>query len=138
VEGMMANISERPVDSKILPSIKACAVDGLRLLGLGEESDPQTVVEAVDEFAYQWQKGKRPSKEILDPEDAPFTMGSLWGDRSLVIYPIHFLLGCFRSAGVDCTVALSFNMLGAREFGQTKPKEYLNVMECVHRIVPRK
>ena len=76
-------------------------------------------------FVYAWQKGKRPPKKKLDPDDAPYMMGSLWGeqlvkrfgwgwrmitfhdhgdsvapgvcapDRLLLVYPIHFLMGCF-------------------------------------------
>ncbi len=164
----MANVSEQPIDPDTLSSLQGCANEGRELLGLaGKAAEPKTVVEAIDAFVYAWQKGKRPPKKKLDPEDAPFVFGSLWGeqlakrfgwqwamvtfhdhgdsvapavltpDRSLAVYPIHFLMGCFQDAGVDATVALSYNMLEAGSIGKLKPKGYVNLMEGVHRVVPR-
>ena len=164
----MANISENPIDPGTLSSLQGCANEGRELLGLsGKTAEPKAVVEAIDAFVYAWQKGKRPPKKKLDPEDAPFIFGSLWGeqlakrfgwqwamvtfhdhgdsvapavltpDRSLAVYPIHFLMGCFQDAGVDATVALSYNMLEAGSIGKLKPKGYVNLMDGVHRIVPR-
>lgn len=164
----MANISERPLNEKILGSIKACATDGLALLAVSDKaSDPKAVISALDAFVYDWQKGKRPAPNVLDPEDAPNIMGSLWGtqwiarfkwewtgivfhdhgdstamgaaspDRSLVIYPFHFLAGCFQNPTVDATIALSYNVLDAGTLPKQAPKEYLNLMDHVHRIVPR-
>src|SRR4051812_14068522 len=131
--------NENRLPADMLSNIRGCATDGIKLLGTGAKaSDPKAVVEAIDAFVCRWQKGKRPSASALDPEDAPLVCGSLWGeqlvkrfgwewamitfsngsrapavvskDRSLAVYPIHFLLGCFQDAGVDATIALSFNM----------------------------
>ena len=38
---------------------------------------------------------------------------------------------------LDATVALSFNMLKAGKVPKMKKKSYTNVMDGVHRIVPR-
>ena len=138
----------------------------MELLGLADKSnDAQVLIEAVDAFVYGWQKGKRPNE--LDADDAPFIFGILWGDqlvkrfgwdwamvtfhehgdsqapgvlspdRSLAVYPIHYLMGCFQDSGVDATIALSYNMLVAGSVGKLKPKQYFNLMDGVHRIVPR-
>jgi hypothetical protein len=151
----------------MLSNIRGCAADGLRQLGLDAAAEPEAVVKALDAFVYRWQKGKRPPPRVLDPQDAPLMFGSLWGeqlvkrfawqwgmitfhdhndssapavlptDRSLAIYPIHFLLGAFRDPGVDATIALSFNMLDAGSVKGPGPRQYLNLMEGVRRIVPR-
>jgi len=63
--------------------------------------------------------------------------GVLSTDRSLAIYPLEFMLGCLRDPDVDVTVMLSFNMLQAGSIPKMKEKTYTNVMEGVHRIVPR-
>ena len=164
----MENISDRPIDPGTFSSLQGCANEGRNLLGLaGKAADPKAVVEAIDAFVYSWQKGKRPPKKKLDPEDAPFIFGSLWGeqlakrfgwqwamvtfhdegdaaapavlapDRSLAVYPIDFLTACFEDADVDPTVALSFNMMEAGSVGKLKPKGYVNLMQGVQRIVPR-
>src|SRR5581483_6866349 len=165
----MANISEEEINPKMMGSVKACAQDALKVLGITEGTDPKAVVEAIDAFVYAWQKGTRPSPDVLADEDAPFIMGSLWGeqlvarfgwewkgitfhdhgnskavavvspDRSLAIYPLHFLMGALRDARVDATIALTFNMLdaGFPAVPNLQPRAYVNVMDHARRIVPR-
>jgi hypothetical protein len=164
----MANITEEPLPRSTAKALKGAVQDGLCILKLNATAEPQTVIEAIDAFVDAWQLGKRPSKKVLDPEDAPYALGSLWGeqlvrqfgwewgmitfhdhddsmapgvlspDRALAVYPIHFLLGCLQDPDVDCTVALSFNMLAAGNVGKLKPKKYLNLMDSVHRIIPKR
>ncbi len=166
------NLTEEPIPSDIMGNIKGCADDALEVLGGDLSSaDPVTIVDAIDDFAYRWQKGDRPPADVIeDGDDAPLIFGSLWGEqlvkqfgwqwakvifhdyddscafgvfspeRSLAIYPFEFMLGCMRNPAVDVTVMLSFNMLLAGEFQQEQEanqKSYLNVMDVVHRIVPR-
>ena len=163
----MAKMNEEPLNDETMASIRGCANDALQVLGPKyASSDPATVVEAVDNFAYRWQKGKRPSTDVVeDTEQARLIFGSLWGeqlvkqfgwewaqvnfsdesvafgvvspDRSLVIYPLDFMLGCMQDPGVDVTVALSFNMLLAGSVPKMKQWSYANVMDGVHRLVPR-
>jgi hypothetical protein len=163
----MANVSEEPLPSKRAGLIQAAGRDGLRLLKLDQTASPETVVDAIDAFVDAWQGGKRLPEEQLDPENAPYNFGSLWGDqlvrhfkwewatitfhdhgnstapavlsldRALAVYPIHFLIGCFQNPGVDCTVALSFDMLTANKITGLQPNAYVNLMERVHRIIPR-
>ena len=163
----MARMSDEPLSDAAMASIRGCADDALQVLGPQYASaDPTQVAEAVDKFAHRWQKGKRPSTELVeDTEQARLIFGSLWGeqlvkqfgwawrqvnfsdgsvafgvvspDRSLVIYPLDFMLGCMQDPGVDVAVALSFNMLVAGSLPKMKRRSYTNVMEGVHRIVPR-
>lgn len=165
---MMEKISEQPLAANIATPLAGAIRDGLSIVGLDETADPKTVIDALDAFVYAWQGGQRPPKEELDPEDAPLALGSMWGaqlvrqfnwqwamitfhdhgntialgvlspDRALAVYPIHFLMGCLQHPEVDCTIALSFNMLLADKVGKLKPKEYFNLMDGVHRIVPRR
>jgi hypothetical protein len=163
------NISEEAVSEAILDNIKACAMDARNALGPDfADADPPEVVNAIDDFAYHWQKGERPSTDLIaGGEDARLVMGSLWGeqlvkqfgwewakvtfhdhgdsvtfgvfspDRSLAIYPLDFMLGCLNDPGVDVTVMLSYNMLEGGKIPKLESKSYSNVMEGVHRIVPR-
>jgi hypothetical protein len=164
----MENVTEHPLEASTAEALLGSNEQGLHILGLDDSADPPTVINAIDEFVDAWQQGDRPPADELDPEDAPFALGSLWGeqlvrqfgwewgmitfhdhgnskapavlspDRALAIYPIHFLMGCMENDGVDCTVALAFNMLAAGSIGELEPRGYLNLMDGVHRIVPKR
>jgi hypothetical protein len=165
---LMTKITEKPMSADTASSLTGASRDGLAVLGLDAAAEPKAVIEAVDQFVFDWQDGKRPPPDKLDPEDAPFALGSLWGeqlvrrfgwewamvtfhdhgnsvapgvlspDRALAVYPIHFLMGALKDAGVDVTIALSYNMLEAGNVGKLKPKGYFNLMDGVRRIVPRR
>lgn len=165
---IMASISEEPVPGDTAKLLQGAGRDALRVLKLDQSAEPHLVVDVIDAFVDAWQEEMRPPKDELDPDDAPYAMGSLWGeqlvrqfkwdwamvtfhdhgnskapgvlspDRALAIYPIHFLLGCFRDRRVDCTVALSFNLLVSGEVNQMPPRGYFNLMEGVRRIVPKR
>src|SRR5947209_5827585 len=122
----MAKTSDEPLNDETMASIRGCANEALEILGPKYASaDPETVVAAVDKFAYRWQKGKRPPADVVeDTEQARLLFGSLWGeqivkrfgwewaqvifgdgsvafgvvssDRSLAIYPLDFMLGCMQ------------------------------------------
>jgi len=163
------NITEEPIPDEILGNIRGCANGAVKVLGdKFANADPATIVEALDEFAYRWQKGDRPPATVVeDGEEARLIFGSLWGeqlvkefgwqwakvifhdygdsvafgvfspDRSMAIYPLEFMLGALRDSTVDVTVMLAFNMLKAGKVPMMKKKSYTNVMDGVHRIVPR-
>jgi hypothetical protein len=163
----MPKISDEPIPEETLASIRGCAADALAVLGRKFASaDPVAVAEAVDAFAYRWQKGRRPQTDVVaDLEEARLLLGSLWGeqlvnqfgwewvqvnfadgssaygvvsrDRSLAVYPLEFLLGCLQDPGVDVTVALAFNLLLAGDVPRMPRGSYTNFMDGVHRIVPR-
>ncbi len=97
--------------------------------------------------------------------DVPFLFGSLWGeavaealgwswvqvvfnrhaeavaaavvspDRSLAVFPIHYLLGLADGAagagGGDCTIRSAFDRLAAGDLDGLTPGGYANVMDLV-------
>jgi hypothetical protein len=164
----MGNVSEQAVPAGTAAALPGASRDGLGILRLDAAADPRTVVYAIDAFVDAWQEGKRPPRGTIAPEDAPYALGSLWGDQlvrqfnwqwvtlifhdlgnrkalavvspdgALAVYPIHFLQDCLENPRIDCTVALSFNLLAAGEVGELKPKEYFNLMNGVCRIVPKR
>ncbi|MDX2036321.1 MAG: hypothetical protein SFX72_06690 [Isosphaeraceae bacterium] len=163
----MATHSEAILSEEISANMVGCARDAAALLDVSLEADPRAIVERIDAFVFDWQCGKRPPREVIDPEDAPFVLGSLWGeqlvrrfgwewrmvtfhdhddtvapgvlspDRALAVYPIHFLIGCLADSSVDATILLSFNILAAGEIGVLPRGGYCNLMDGVQRIVPR-
>lgn len=149
-----------------MAQIKESADQAVSLLGRKSEDDPDLLIGAIDEFIDNWQNNKRPDLEI-DAEDLPYLLGSLWGeqlvsqfgwqwkavtlhsnvkatapgvvttDRSLVVYPIHFIIGCLADSSVDTTILLSYNMLKAKKVPSASSGEYVDLMKNVFRIVPR-
>jgi hypothetical protein len=162
--------SEKPLSADTAKMIAGSANDALKMLGLDDSAPPGVVIEALDAFVDAVQHGERTLPEGVEAEDLPYSCGSLWGqqlvrqfnwewatvtfhqhkdtqapgvlspDRKLAIYPIHFLIGCFRDRGVDCTMALSFNMLMAGKMSDldVSDRSYANLMDRVGRIVPRR
>ena len=160
------NISENEIDAGMLENIRGCAGDAAAMLGLDLAKQPSTeIVEAVDSFVHNWQKGSR--EEVSEDDDLSLTLGSLWGeqmvkelgwewagvtfhehgdakavgvfsaDRSLAIYPFHFVYGCLEN-DAPVTIMLAFNMLrDGSKIPSLPPGGYENVMENVHHIVPR-
>jgi hypothetical protein len=158
---------ERKINEGTLGQLRQTAGSALEVLGLTERTPPKDVVNALDEFVDGWQQGKRDTAngEVLEAEDVPFAMGACWGeqlvrgmgwewvsmkfengssapgvvspDRALVVYPIHFLIGCVEN-GVDVTAMLAWNMLEGGSVTGVAPNSYVNLMDGVHRIVPRR
>jgi hypothetical protein len=162
----MKSHSESQLPDEMSQQIRNSAMEAASVLGLDERADAPAVVAAVDQFVYDWQCGKRPPIS-WDAEDVPYFMGSLWGeqlvrqfgwewktitfhehedsmapgvvspDRSLAIYPIHFIIGCINDSSVDATILLSFNMLKENKVSDRTENAYANLMDQVFRIVPR-
>jgi hypothetical protein len=131
-------------------------------------ADAATVVEAIDAFAFRWQGGDPGATALTKDLDARLILGSLWGeqlirqfewewlkitfhgdqefvafgvfskDRAMGIYPLDFMLHALSDRGVDVTVMLSFNMLRARSLPALEPNGYVNLLDRVRRIVPRR
>ena len=150
----------------MLEDIQECISRTQELLGVDlSDAEPKRIVEAVDYFAYEIQKGRGPAFPEDDPPE--FLLGCLWGeqlvkalgwqwanvvfdgdeeshvvgvfnlDRSLAIYPFYFIHGCLED-DVPVTIALSFNMLvdGTR-IPKLPARGFENVMDHVHHAVPR-
>jgi hypothetical protein len=58
--------------------------------------------------------------------------------RSLAIYPAYFIKACLTDPRIDCTAALSFNMLKAGNVPNLCPNGYEDFVAGVHRIVPKR
>jgi hypothetical protein len=59
-------------------------------------------------------------------------------DRSLVIHAPQFIGQCLEEPETDCTILLAFNMQNAGNFTGRAPREYVNVMSGVRRVVPKR
>ena len=159
--------SENPFPESTAAALREEVDAGSRLLGVSADDDPAKIVAAVDAFVFDLQCGEHPPESVLDAEDAPFRMGAVWGeqlvrafgwewamvtfhehgdstapavlspDRSLAVYPIHFIMGCLQDPTVDTTILIAFNMLAASTIDSTTPGSYFNLMDGVHRIIPR-
>lgn len=163
----MKTHSEHPLQDDTTEAVSAEIKRGTQILGVAPDDDPERLVAAVDAFVYAWQCGDRPPASVLDAEDAPFTLGAVWGeqfvrrfgwewrmvtfhehgdsvapgvlspDRALAVYPIHFVMGCLQDHTVDATILVAFKMLEAGKIASTTPGSYFNLMDGVHRIIPR-
>jgi len=59
-------------------------------------------------------------------------------DRSVAVYPTHFIKACLEDHRADCTIMLAYNMLAGGEIKGVPPKGYENLMWGVRRIVPKR
>lgn len=163
----MKTHSESPLDSQTQSLLDICVEDGLKFFGLTAADRPEAVIAAVDQYVYDWQRGALPAERKLDAEEAPYLLGALWGQQfvrqfgwrwvnitfltqgnvsapgvvspeaALVVYPIHFVIGCLQNPTVDGTLALAFNLLAAGQAGGVGARSYFNLMDGVQRVVPR-
>jgi hypothetical protein len=83
----------------------------------------------VRKFGWEWAGAVFPDREDFR------AIGVFNGDRSLAIYPWHFVLGCVEN-DATVTILLAFNMLLAGTIPPQGQGERWNVMEHVHHIVP--
>lgn len=164
----MKVISVEPVAGELLLQIRQGLANSAAAVGVSLEEAPGAIVKGVDQFVFDWQDGKRDTAngDTLTDEDLPFCLGPLWGeqlvrdkgwswvavkfeddssaigvasaDRSMVIYPFHFLMGCVQDPTVDVTLMLMWNMLEGGKLASLRPNEMAHVMAQVHRIVPRR
>jgi len=156
-------ISEYSVEPHILEGIDGSAVEGASLVGVASDDPPPKIVTAINTFVSKPPRGL-PGR-VDNWTDRALPLGSLWGqqlvrqfgwewsgvvfhdhgdtkaigvftrDRSLAIYPWHFVFGCLEN-NATVTILLSFNMLLAGRIPAQGRGEYVNVMDHVHHIVP--
>lgn len=158
-------ITEETIDNETLDPIKGCANDAGQMLGIElAKLSPKEIVAHIDNCVLNIQRGEGP--EIHEEDDPALTLGSLWGaqlvselgwewssvtfheqdetkavgvfskDRSLAIYPFHFVYGCLEN-NATVTILLSFNMLvdGTR-VPELPAGGFENVMDNVAHITP--
>lgn len=100
-----------------------------------------------------------------DPIDVSLGLGSLWGnqivrqfgwewtcirqngrglhavvapDRSAAVFPTYFLKACLDDPRVDCTAVLAFNMMDAGKLPALPAQGYMDLMQGVRRVVPKR
>ena len=74
--------SEAPFTPDRMKLILASAGDGLKAVGMTSmDQAPAVLVHAVDDYVFNWQQGKLAKEKMIDPEDAPFALGTLWGEQ---------------------------------------------------------
>jgi hypothetical protein len=162
---IVTTVSEHPLDDDAASAFASASRRCLALLGLAEDDDPKKIVYAIDAIADAWQQGSRPPPDVLAANDAPYVIGSAWGDqlvrafgwewavvcdrsgewpsvcsaeRSVVISPFTWLMHWFDDPESDITIALAFNMIAGNTIGSHQPGEYFDVMSGVRRVVPRR
>jgi hypothetical protein len=83
----------------------------------------------VREFGWEWS-----AVTFHDHNDSK-AIGVFTRDRSLAIYPWHFIVGCLEN-NATVTILLAFNMLVAGTIPPQEPNGYLNLMDHVIHIIP--
>jgi hypothetical protein len=156
-------ISDYSVEPHILEGIDGSAAEGASLAGAATDDPPLKIVTAVNTSVSRPPGGA--SGRVDNWTDRALPLGSLWGqqlvrqfgwewsgvvfhdrgdtkaigvftkDRSLAIYPWHFVFGCLEN-NATVTILLSFNMLLAGRIPAQKKGGYVNLMDHVHHIIP--
>lgn len=161
----LPQISEREISEEHASLIKQVSQGAASFLEIDLESaSTESIVEKVDDFIHGLQHEHVTPPE---GEEVEIFFGCLWGeqlvrefgwewadvtfhehgdvkalgvfspDRSLAIYPFHFIIGCLENEA-PVTILLAFNILRDGErVPELPPRGYENVMDHVHHIVPR-
>jgi hypothetical protein len=127
-----------------------------------------TIIKSIDRQVFEMQQGRGRLVDLAGDEDAVVILGSAWGaqlvrelgwqwssvvfhdhgdipavgvfsvDRSLAIYPMHFIFGCLEHAS-PVTIALALTVLkdGSR-VPPLPPGSFENVMEHIEDAKPRR
>jgi hypothetical protein len=156
------NVTGVEIPPSTLSNIEGAAGGRAELVGVELDATPLEIVTAINTFV---SKPPRTRGRIDNWTDRSLPLGSLWGchivrqfrwewagvifhehndskaygvfskDKSLAVYPWHFIFGCLENKA-PVTILLSFNMLAAGKIPAQEPKAYVNLMEHVHHIVP--
>ncbi|WP_406699855.1 hypothetical protein V5E97_13500 [Singulisphaera sp. Ch08] len=157
------SVSDYTVEPHILAGINDSADEGAALADVTTDDPPLKIVTAINTFVSK--PRTRSSGHVDNWLDRALPLGSLWGqqmvrqfnwewsgvvfqgrgdtkaigvfskDRSLAIYPWHFVFGCLEN-NATVTILLSFNMLLAGKIPAQKQGDYVNLMDHVHHIIP--
>ena len=156
---------ERPLTAEERTDWQGCVAHGFQEFPLGDPGQaPSELIANLDHCVDEWQAGRRPDPARSDEIDSALSLGAVWAEqmirqfawewvvvidgdqelyavatpnRSLVIYPSHFIKACLENPTMDCTVALAFNMLSGGKDPGIPPRSYEDVMASVMRIVPK-
>jgi len=154
-------ITEELIDEETMTLLDGCAIDAATLLEMDTASlKSREIIAAIDQCVCQLQKGNGPS--VTEEDDPALMLGSLWGqrlimefgwtwaavtfhdhnemqaigvfspDRSLAIYPFHFIWGCLEN-GEPVAIEMAFNILkDASRIPALPAGGYENVMDHAH------
>ncbi len=158
------NMTELPFDESIAKHLPGAAREGAQLVGVSIDEPPIRIVEAINAFIAAPPK-KSWFKRIDNWNDRAMPLGSLWAaqmqrqfgwqwvsviqhdhddfhalamfdeQRSIGIYPFHYVFGCLENQ-IYPTILLAFNMLLAGEIPRFERGAYVNLMDGVQHIVP--
>lgn len=158
------NITEESIPITVDRNLLGSSREGAEMVGVSTGSSASEILEAINGFVSAPPKKKLFSK-VNNWDDRALPLGALWGeqlvrefdwewtsvtfhdqgdskavgvvssDRSLVVYPFHFIFGCLENKA-PVTIMLAFNMLRGGEVPAFEPRGFENLMECVHHIVP--
>ncbi len=147
----------------MLANIEGSAGEGAEYAGVEVDASPLEIVTAINKFVSK--PPRKRSKSVDNWTDRALPLGSLWGcqlvrhfgwewssvifhdhddskafgvfakDRSLAVYPWHFIFGCLENKA-PVTILLAFNMLEAGKIPLQEAKAYVNLMDHVHFIIP--
>ena len=85
----------------------------------------------VRQFDWQW------ASVVFHDHDNAHAFGVFSADRSLAIYPFHFVFSCLEDLA-PVTILLAFTILKDGSRIPPLPKQgYENVMDNVHHVIPR-
>ncbi len=131
---------------------------GMQLLGQSEGTSAEAIVHAIDEYIDRWQDEE--TGQPIDPATVD-ALAALWGgqmvrrfdwrwcqldkhravsapDGSLMMLPWAYVHACFDQVDLDCAIALAVNMLAAGRIPPQQPGGYVDVMQRVAHIVPKR
>lgn len=157
-------LRERPLSKAEIENFKRQAELGKEMIGLDKKTKVTSseIVQRVDSYVDAWQDAEIDIAEV-DGMDAAKALGALWAqeliqsfewnwvclesagnlyavvspDRALLVNPVYFVKSCLDMPELDCTIMLAFNMLQENQFDEIPAKSFENVMEGVHRVIPK-
>src|SRR5437867_733440 len=73
----MTKITEFEATAEVRSALAGGSREALTALGAKATAAPKSIVEAIDQFVFDWQDGKRPKAGTFDePDDVPVALGS--------------------------------------------------------------
>lgn len=154
-------LRESEIENNIISHFEAVANEGKELLDKLKVNDSLELITAINEYVTA--QSKLDLSEIDAWIERALPIGTLWGelyvkelgwewikvhfedestamgvfskDRSVGIYPWHFVLGCIEN-GATVTILLAWNMLQGGAIPEHGKNSYTNLMDGVHYIIP--
>ena len=91
--------AEAPLDAATIAGLEGSSGACASLIGAAMTDSPEVIVAKIDAFVFAWQSGNRPSKKVVTAEDAPFILGSLWGQQLVRAFNWEWRMVTFHDHG---------------------------------------